>query len=173
MDYKNCHAKGVDSIILSITPMIRFFYAHKNHKLWKIGDVGFHSHKTRLRIKRKHGLPRNHFFKFGTGKTVLRSFDYKSAIVGSGEFKDNKIKYHGTIESFEFDDIILNDEYHTITVPKGESASWVVYELDQNCNYRNLTLSTKDLTKFSFKNMYIEMNKEQTLEILKQAIIGV
>ena len=46
---RNCHAIGVDSLVLTTDPMVRVFVAHPTHTLWMNKpphpmSVGFHPH---------------------------------------------------------------------------------------------------------------------------------
>ncbi len=57
---KNCHCRGVDSIVLRESPMVRVFITRPDHALWQntlphIFSVGFHPHATNIEIEVIHG----------------------------------------------------------------------------------------------------------------------
>lgn len=57
---KNCHTRGVDSIVLNQSPMVRCFITRPGHELWQntlphTFSVGFHPHRTVIEIEVIHG----------------------------------------------------------------------------------------------------------------------
>lgn len=91
---RNCHARGVDSIVLSTypdgRPKIRMFIARGSHELWKNTpwdnspmSIAFHRHRARVELCLLAGSVWNVSGSFSK-RGILHPFQYESAILGKG-----------------------------------------------------------------------------------------
>lgn len=190
--FVNCHAMGVDSILLDDTPgaRIRVFIARKDHELWKNSlplvhklSVGLHPHHCDITLSPVFG---NIFNIVETKRqdpppkfTMLYPFIYRSAIAkGSGKFIRAGILPHFSVllesmlikESWRME----AKEIHTIYVEEGKAAAWFVHEHEEDPDYQPFTYSDYDLEKeFDFSPLYKPMTMEvlmDTLSLLKVEI---
>jgi hypothetical protein len=179
----NCHAHGVDSIVLVDAPeqRIRLFSATKSHTLWKNSgehtySVAYHPHHCDVTLIGVTGELYNIVIEQSDkGNILLSKFEYKSQFNGKGGFKfDTKERFKqpsmsniwaGKFRSMKAEDI------HTIYIPKGKEASWIVVEGNENPEYESVCYSNDDLECFSFKGMYTNMNEYEVKKTLKKSML--
>lgn len=186
---KDCHARGVDSILFDDTPesRIRLFVARENHELWKntpypdedILTVAYHGHRCDLTLDVVHGtidnLVADHTGSFGSSSYAEFIFDSKIK-GGSGGFRKTK-----AVTDIEFMDVNRLGDYsleksiflpanvlHTIWVPMGEKAAWFVYEGKEDPDYKPICYSNADLENFDASDMYQPMDKDYLLQTLEE-----
>ncbi len=184
---RNCHALGVDSIMLLDAPekTIRLFVTHEHHTLWQNCpdaiqfdepmSVGFYAHHCNLTLHAVYGSFTNVIFTPGTfcaDQVALREFEYRSPIKsGKGEFHGTGKVVGGSIYDNHYtagQHVYMNaNKMHTIAVRKGERAAWLVYEGLEDPLYKNLCYSNTDLEKFDFNGLYAPMDQETVLEVLE------
>lgn len=183
----NCHAMGVDSVVLAGPNMTRAFVAHKNHELWRnlpgdnIMSVGYHAHHCDVRLEPIYGCVYNLSVARSeirmSAKGRYREFMYRSPITGGkGEFVSTGKRYefspwiHRLSKAVE----MKACEVHTIYVPRGEEAAWYVFERDEDPLYTPLTWSNADLEKFNFAPLYQPMTVERyralELQLIRRSI---
>lgn len=170
----NCHAMGVDSVVLAGPNMTRAFVAHKDHELWRnlpgenIMSVGYHAHHCNVRLVPIYGS----VFNLSVMRSELRvspkgryrEFMYQSPIRGKkGEFVSTGLRYEFSpwIHRMSKPVEMQAKEVHTIYVPRGEEAAWYVFEGDEDPIYTPLTWSNADLEKFDFAPLYQPMTVER------------
>lgn len=185
----NCHAIGVDSILLDDTPgaRIRMFIAnenhelHKNHKFAGNISVAIHPHHCDLTLIPIRGAFENILFldKPKEGMTYLEyEFDeylYNSKITGSKcKFVKQGKKtllfngsmwhspnYNGYLE-------MAANTLHTVCAVRGQLTAWAVYEEKEDKNYQPVCYSNQDLTKFDDSLLYKKMDKEYLFNVLRK-----
>lgn len=183
LSLKNCHAMGVDSLVLSDRPnMVRIFYAHGEHELYRnlpivssreSFSVGLHEHHCDIQMIPLFGKVFNifadsTFWRDGSGPVVpvkLDPFRYTSGInTGDNTSRFQKVE---TIDSRRFDlykqklDKPLNlkaNVQHTVFIPQFESAAWMIVEGEENPLYSPITWSNADLENFDSTNLYLPMD---------------
>jgi hypothetical protein len=119
--------------------------------------------------------------------------EFKQAGFG-GRFKLNKWLYRSAINEGEmkFKFIVANDgldlvrhrtvwegnsvymaakDLHTVIVPKGEVAAWLVYEGEEDPNYKPYCWSNADLNNLDTTGMYQRPTKEDIFRLLKQSAL--
>ncbi len=164
---RNCHVEGLHSIVFSKTPMIRLFFATKDHLLWKNTldkngkdmSVAFHPHHCDITLATELGMPFNWVVAEGDSMEVSEFF-YQSKLTGktpSFEFLANKRL--STLRSTPIGEMqeMKASTLHTIYVPKGDEAAWWVFEGKENPDYCPVAYSADDLEKFDFSPLYKPM----------------
>jgi hypothetical protein len=185
----NCHARGVDSIVLAKDPMVRLFVANAGHELWRnmpdlnAGQsvrygmsVAFHPHHCDLTLTPVYGA----IFNLSERKTqreacrakeFLFQYRYVSPITSGqpGSF----VPVEGNGRLFEIVETQLTKplamrakERHSMWVPIRTKAAWLVEEGGEDPNYVADCWSNADLTKFDFTGMYRPMHADRLREIL-------
>ena len=171
----DCHAIGVDSLVLSEAPMVRMFVTRENHTLWRNAhshpmSVGFHNHRTDLRLTSLSGTVYNITATPDDSGVPLRGFTWESAIRGgSGEFRDA-----GHSMGFAFASANLlwpvsqrAHVLHTVYVPRGEIAAWIVEEADEDPYYEAFCYSNADLAAFDSGSLYRSMSADVAKEHMR------
>jgi hypothetical protein len=189
----NCHTRGVDSVMLLDRPgaVIRLFYARGNqHDLWRncpllVGNsersqsVAFHGHHCNLTLRQVTGNAYNWIVKpskrSSSSDYSLRAFRFHSALAGErqGRFEPLDIRPFRS-ESWEplrtSSPLYLSSTtLHTMWVPKGESASWLVFEGEEDPRYDGICYSDSDLTNWTPKGLYGRMSERRIVETLTSA----
>lgn len=177
----NCHAYGLDSIVLDDTPgaMVRVFLARRLHDMWKnelpLGremSVGFHAHHCDVKLMPIYGRVWNCLATPAPGLTPLYAFDYHSKIrEGKGGFvraaqKDRTFK----IEMTEIQGSLSLKAWdiHSIYVPQSHQAAWVVFESKENPWYEPITYSNNPrLAEEKFGGLYCPMSVKSCKAKLK------
>lgn len=173
--FRNCHAMGVDSILLQENPTIRFFVARNEHELYHnmTGhwfSVGFHPHHTDVKFRVMVGNPLNVSMNQLHGEGPWRMYRWLSPIRG----EEGKFVVMG--EASRIEPIFRNlqglslpaREFHTVFVERGRKAVWEVQEGAEDIHYQALCMSNNDLTQWSAKGMYLPIEKELVEYYLKE-----
>jgi len=176
---KNCHVRGVDSVLFDDTSgaRVRAFVANKDHDLWmNYGDngpmsVAIHPHHCRVTLKRVFGNVHNVFKDHRFDDEMLKEYKYVSPILkGTGSFKETgMIKYcKRYIVPIENEADLPSWRMHSVYVPGNEEAAWFVYEGVEDTEYEPYCWSNADLTKFDFSGLYQPMDVEYLKGLLKK-----
>lgn len=180
---RNCHVKGMDSVMLDDTPgaRIRIFFANEEHDLHKNYNIpktlAAHAHHCDLTLSCIYGSFENIIFKEASNSphVCLNEWEYTSEILqaGKGGFKTTE-----RTASFEFPkrNTVYNGEethmiaadIHTVFVRKGMSAVWVVYEGKEDRNYKSLSYTNTDLSNFNTDNLYQKMDGDYLLGLFRK-----
>jgi hypothetical protein len=185
---RNCHARGVDSILFDDTPgaRIRLFVAHRNHELWKNSpmaqgnnemSVGYHPHHCDLTLHVVQGVIANitatkHVMSFG--RVNVNRYLYKSQIAnGECRFEleqEKALLYVDGMRVLTLADSTLfmpAQQIHTIAVDSNCPAAWFVYEGKEDPEYKPICYSNQDLTRFNAEGMYQPMDASYMCELLR------
>lgn len=158
----NCHAVGVHSIALSPKDksggMIRLFVATPKHNLWTnlpehFGDnmmsVAFHPHHCGVRLMGIRGRFMNWIVDKSDFGIMTHKHRYKSAIKDDGiSFKRMgdqcmRTRSYGYLCYGGFQDMAAKD-IHTVAIPEGKVAAWLVMELDEDKSYKSVCYSNRE-----------------------------
>jgi len=165
----NCHSVGLHSFPLSLKDGLyrRVFYADKNHNLWKTKpfEIAIHPHHVDIKIKVLDGVLFNSLFEVSEKGKDFQSFVWDSHILnGNGGFKKvgTEKLLHTSIIGYEKGDetIMKSCELHTVYVPKGDTAVWVIEEEIATCGYNPINYSNTNLEEWKPDGLYIEVDDE-------------
>lgn len=193
---KDCHARGVDSILFDDTPgaRIRLFIANENHELAAnipsntdkggLLSVSYHPHHCDLSLEVVDGIIFNVSVEevrdgqfFNEHWPLFDKFRYQSAIKdgqcgfvkessGHRFYRSAIMRSPGLVMPRGAELDLVADDLHTIGVHAGERAAWFVYEGAAEPNYENICYSNSDLENFDSSGMYQPMDKEYLLNSL-------
>ncbi len=145
----NCHVMGLDSIVFKLAaPMVRVYLAHEDHVLWRnkpetgnIMSLGFHEHRQDITMVPLFGNIYNVLIEKRrslTPRTLLHHYAFHSHIAeGKGGFANlGKTSWHvlKTVP-LTFPTFLSGDTVHSVYVPKGETAAWMICEGKKNDGY--------------------------------------
>ncbi len=179
----NCHARGLHSIMLLDDPgrRIRLFVTDRGHAAWKAdAAIGFHAHHCDVTIQVIRGELENIILGDAQGPAEildLPRYEYVSPILcgaGIGAFRrvgTTVFKSRSACAYRRSSVAMAAREIHTVRVPRGEIAAWLVYEGKEDPGYRAHTWSTQDLERFDWTGMYQAMRESEAAILL--ASIGV
>lgn len=167
MSLKNCHVNGLHSIMLLHAPnkTIRLFVAKSDHELWKNikepVSLAYHPHHCDLTLLCTHGNFFNRCVRIDNtnGNLSYTRWAYKSHIT-DGELSMKKDGHDKFSIQRELNltpgsaDFMHAEEIHTVYVPKGKSASWIVMQGVENENYESVLWSNEDLDSFDGSHLY-------------------
>lgn len=179
--FENCHVRGVDSIVLAENvdtgELVRVFWANPGHELYHNHDiespdlrVALHPHHCDIRITPIFGDLMNIVVTPGFDMFV-NTWEYVSGIANSrGYFRqlpeqEGFGSIHRDVLTSPCD--MTHDQVHTVFVPKGQTAAWLVEEGPTNgrANPR-LCYSNSDLTKFKFGDHYTPLRDHDKVRML-------
>lgn len=190
--YLNCHVTGLHSIMLIDTPgqRVRLFYADTNHELWRNEPtrfkekglaIGFHPHHCDLTLKVVQGKVLNWVVTEipNTQSTnrplILNRYLHESAITQKGKISFSLISrdHHFTTKRLAVigETIAIRlgaNELHTVAVPEGESAAWLVMEGREDAEYDPFCYSNTDLEKVDFSKLYQKPTTRDVIKILNR-----
>lgn len=174
---RNCHAFGVNSVVLQERPCQRVFIATNDHDLWRnaIGQefsVGFHPHHCDIRLTCLSGTVWN----VDAVKLVspempadvyFREWRFNSPILGKqGNFEPTGHRFNLRVFTRRLhasETIFLRAHYlHTIYVPRGFAAEWLVEELTEDRLFIPLCYGNADLSAWTPEGLYLPMDEEET-----------
>jgi len=165
----NCHSVGLHSFPISFENNLyeRIFYADTNHRLWKENplEVAIHPHHVDIKITVLEGTLYNCLYKEESNGDRWKTFVWDSVILnGKGGFKDSGYGHLQFISKTPYkqgEEILMKAcELHTVFVEKGKKCVWLIEEEIPTCEYFPLNYSNWDLTKWTPKNLYIEVSDE-------------
>jgi len=163
---KNCHVKGLHSIVLSegLGGRLKRMYIHEPEGGLAVGGLiplAVHAHRRDLKIKVLAGRLSNLCFKFDavSGFEVPR-WKWNSPILGkSGGFeRSGSVKFaHNPVvsihtEGSEF--FLLADWLHTVDCSFGEWTAWIVSEGRFDPKYEPWAYSMADLSNLDMSELY-------------------
>lgn len=171
----NCHAEGMDSIVFKeSSPMVRMFVCRPEHTLWRnhLDDgesfsVAIHMHRQDITMVPLCGQIWNVFFRRGAPQFSLSAFDYSSQIAdGKGGFAPCGSRNEG-LEMYPLCAplFLRGDESHTVYVPKGQVAAWLICEGSPTQDYSSVCYTNdRNLDKTDFSSLYRPMTAERLEE---------
>lgn len=143
MSRKHCHARDVTSVVLDKTDgrLTRAFMVGPNHELYKNNpnntklSVGIHNHLYSIELIGVFGSPINYRYDYNFNHSAKEYNYYKfTSGVENGQpvvellGKRSLRCYNGEVLLPDLSRHIFDFEFHTIYVPKGEVAVWLVKE---------------------------------------------
>lgn len=184
----HCHTKGLHSVMFTDTPekTLRMFVSTPESDMWHnhelyIEDtpmsIAFHPHHCNITLEVLAGKIQNWQVVRDSGNIILKKFMFDSKLIGNGSgFHEigydnlrtvsNRILSKGEYESMPADNI------HTVWVPRGTYAAWLVYEGKEDANYIPFSWSNHSLDKLGFDGLYQKTEKSDVKELLKIAGLG-
>lgn len=178
----NCHCRGLDSLVIKDAPrMVRVFVARRDHELYHNHpfrtmplSIAVHRHHCDVTLMPIAGEPFN--VALGSSSPFagrLRAFRYSSPILGEGRFGavDETVSRSLVIDPMSGPLFLRADEMHTVYVPKGETAAWMVWEGDESDEYDPVVYSDAHLENFDFSGINQPMTEARLREDL--AILNV
>jgi hypothetical protein len=186
----NCHARGTHSVVLARypdgRPRLRMFACDETHDLWTNATPGrgkapmslaIHAHRSALTVTRVSGRPHQVPALFTDAEdddaVSLRAWHYRSQILtGSGGFTLLGARHLDVGPAFVFDCIHMRQpDLHTIYVPPGERAAWLVHEHEPIAtDYDETLYSDDDLGRFSFDGMYRPMTHAEADALVRETL---
>jgi hypothetical protein len=187
----NCHVRGVDSLVINAgPPMVRLFVARANHELWKNHwdanskfSLGLHPHHCDVTLIPIVGQIHNiTFAEYADDPCVaqvkLSPWKWSSHIRGEGgKFtrivntpiptalaSSSRHTMSGPVP-------MAARQCHTIYVPHGKVAAWMVWEGAEDPGYESITWSNADLSQFETDELYQPMTESRLLADLDLAKI--
>lgn len=192
---KNCHARGLDSIVIHENPIVRIFMTRPDHELWMNYpnqnnplSVGFHPHHCNLQFFILQGeltniLAQKTFIddndEWWNDLIELDCFEYQSKI------SKNEIKFNPVQKKIKFDlDFIFYkknvseiykdsfkmkaNQIHTVYVPKRMETIWAIFEDKEDPNYIPYTYSNVELDKQDFSHLYLRPTNQEVLDMIEK-----
>lgn len=182
----DCHCVGLHSIMLIDTPekRVRMFVSTCESEMWQNHhlnisrhpmSIGFHPHHCNLTLHVVKGEIKNWIVKPDPkGEVEMSKFLYQSKIT-KGE---TSFKYLGQEKLLTVTDNIIKagesvfmhaDEIHTVAVPRGQVAAWMVYEGNEYPGYEPYIWSNSDLTALKTDHLYRKAKPSEIVELLAEA----
>lgn len=180
---RNCHAIGLHSIVLTTypdgRPRVRMFVAEPNHRLGENRNgsiVGFHAHRADLVLTRLYGRVCNvsaYNIEGARGTVQIRTWRYTSPLIEQeGGF--SRVGTAGMVIYYPTPFMRLElpaAALHTIYVPAGDRAAWLVTEGDRTAEYNDIVYTDTDLERFDFSGMYEPMPPDEPARWVQDAVI--
>jgi hypothetical protein len=180
---QDCHVIGLDSIVLKArAPMVRIYFARENHVLWRNGpyskkqtmSLGLHQHRTDITITPLFGSVNNVLTaeeETGEWLRSLQTYVYHSQITsGIGSFEKtaaSRTKWL-RMERVTFPRYMHGTLVHSVYVPKGEWAAWLITEGAPNERYiSNLLTDDLELETADLSHLYRPMTQDRIDEDMK------
>lgn len=198
---RDCHVKGLDSVMLDDTPgkRIRAYITRTDHEMWKnnvgVGlsktkdqpmSLAFHPHHCHLTLTPIFGTTWNVILRehkstdrYGrsTYTRLLDEYKYVSQITeGKGGFVGTGMKKRFYIDwSGELYQSTYMDakEIHTIYTRRDATSAWFVHEHAEDPEYAGLNYSNTDLENWSAAELYKPMTVEYLQFLLDRMKIKV
>lgn len=154
----NCHALGLASVMLHDEPgnRMRVFIASAEHDLWRNApketySVAIHAHHCDVTLVGIHGLARSDEYALvPTPKGEFQRFAYRSALAtgqtGTLEPTGERANVHRVERTLLTHEAaaLQAHQLHTIHVPRGEAAAWLVLEGKEDPGYASFCWSNAD-----------------------------
>lgn len=186
---KDCHVRGLDSIMLHDEPQnrIRMFFAHRDHELhyndptkpdmlMPEQTLALHAHHCDVRLVPLFGPVLNYVVDLHHADDGLfRECFYSSAIndgAGGLELTGKRFAVDAVARSY-LDKTpgglpLVACEVHGIFVPEGVSAAWLVIEGQEDGDYDKLCYTQNPV--FDSDGMYEPMTATDAREVLQRAL---
>lgn len=183
----HCHTKGLHSVMFLNEPerRLRMFVSTPESGMWQNFpsvfednaplSIAFHPHHCNLTLSVVKGSILNWTTKVSEGEGMtLEKFFFDSKLIGHGtgfmhlgtetlESVSQKMLYSGQYE------YMTADQIHTVAVPRGQYAAWLVYEGREDPNYVPYSWSNTDLQKLTFDGLYEKPDMSDINELLRIA----
>ena len=182
--YQHCHVMHLHSFLLQESPVVRMFFAMPQHELWKNTphhpwSLAFHTHRTDITLEPLMGEVTNvlaGYYAPGTrqalGGIPAKGFRWDSKIRGGvGGFVPKNTSgvlnlFKG--EKLEWPTSLSGAQLHTIHVPQGQIAAWLVHEHSQVSGFSSVAYSNMDLLEFSSDGMYLPVTRNLVQACFRQ-----
>jgi hypothetical protein len=174
----NCHAMGMDSIVFKASaPMIRAFVCRPSHTLWRNASglahtlsVAIHQHRQDITMVPVHGEAWNVSMCDGEDESLLHAYEYDSQILdGVGGFRSHHERCYTSLRMDRLDAprFLRGQEFHTVYVPQGRTAAWLICEGAPHPRYTSLCWTNDAMLDVAdFTGMYEPMTEERLEEDL-------
>lgn len=167
---KNCHCDGLSSLVIKDAPqMVRIFLARSHHRLDRnlvapgrtISEfsVALHRHHCDVTLMPLFGDIYNIGLSSAEDAVTVRmsSFLYRSPISGGeGAFTvvdRAMLPMRLKAERLNRPIQMAANYLHTVYVPYGTTAAWMVWEGEEDAGYNPIVYSNADLAKFDFTGL--------------------
>ena len=157
MSRKNCHAPNVHSIVLSKSSdnrLTRVFLVMPDHTLWHNGNrfsaysVGIHDHQYDLEITSIFGSVTHMLYEQGINRFAEKLYRYQFKSGGCNG--DPVVTPMGkelvsptSVYLLSGNKFLTHDRLHTLSVPEGETAAWMVTEGERRKDTTTLFTNTE------------------------------
>jgi hypothetical protein len=176
MSLINCHAVGMDSIVFKeSSPMIRAFVARPDHTLWRnmphleySFSVAIHQHRQDITMVPIFGEICNVLFTGVSRDKLLHAYEYDSQILGGkGGFRrvPKEVTVGLKMEPLRFPKFMRGDIFHSVYVPQGKAAAWLICEGAPNQKYDSVCYTNDaELEQADFSALYQPMTEARLAE---------
>jgi hypothetical protein len=179
------HCHGLHSLVFTAgPPMVRLYYAEIDHELWRNSvtlmanddprlddelSIAIHSHRQDITLVPIFGTVVNHAFKrvaddddYTPRQIEIDAYRYVSPILHSrGEFvpcRWHQLAHKETTTLCEPLELHAK-ALHTVYVPPGTRAAWLVVEGQKDAEYDDTCYSNADLAHFDWAGLYQPMTR--------------
>lgn len=186
---RHCHSPNLHSIMLVDKPeqRLRLFVTDVTHILWqnyrkpvvKLStplSIAFHPHHCNVTLHVLSGEITNWtvFPDFHQGELHFNRYLYDSKITGGGSgFKrcgDLPLAHNDEVTYRAGESVYMKaNEIHTVGVPRGKHAAWLVYEGREDPNYMPVCWSNVPLELLSLDGLYQPMSAYDLKNVLVMA----
>lgn len=178
----HCHVRGLASIMLHDEPgnRVRMFYATAGHELWRNAipltgemNLAVHPHHCDLTLALVFGRVCNtRFTALEHANGPFHMCQYSSAINDGKGGLEPTGRMFGLMQEkqswlYPSGDKMAAHELHSIYVPKGESAAWMVFEGMEDPYYRKVCYTRNP--EFDATGMYEPMALIEVERLLRDA----
>jgi hypothetical protein len=189
----HAHSRHLHSLVLVAgPPMVRLYFAAEGHDLWRnkptIGrgrctfeepmSVAIHGHRQDITVLPLFGEVTNVLFAYaadasaGMPRCSLQTFEYRSAILdGQGAFSLVGPVELGLVGLGYGEMFLRGCDMHTVYVPKGQRAAWIIEEGTTDLDYEARCHSNADLAMFDFAGLYQPMPEAMGRSILDACVV--
>lgn len=169
--FANCHCKGLFSIMLHDEPgnRVRMFIASTEHELITADgrpSLAVHPHRTDICLTRIYGQVTNHVLRpVRYDASHLGGQIYKECSYSSGIDEESALTETGTLGRLVevLRDVVGDctslraEALHTVTVERGRSAAWLVFEGAPNKTYKPYCWSLAP-DEFDPRSLYVPID---------------
>jgi hypothetical protein len=168
---------GMDSIVFKESaPMIRAFVCRPEHTMWRneaglahTMSVAIHQHRQDITMVPVCGEAWNVFMGYCLlGGMQLHAYKYDSQIMhGMGGFRSHHESCDTMLRTERLDvpRFLRGHEFHTVYVPKGQTAAWLICEGAPHPRYTSLCWTNDTMLDVTdFTGMYEPMTEERLAE---------
>ncbi len=149
----NCHVHGLHSVVLHDEPgnRLRMFYAAPDHKMAWSGvptepmPLAIHTHHCDVKLVGIMGRASSRCYRIDASSDLeLQKCRFDSAITGGGQLvARGRTRRLGLVGAYQLggsdpSQWLEADELHTVAVPQGEEAAWLVIEGANDPDYQSV-----------------------------------